>query len=157
MIELKLIGASGRPLCRWCHKELGETSSEFCSEHCSESHRLATPAQRLRQHVFLRDRGVCHKCGMDCEELKQTILHIVSLYGSQYARSVLMTTGFKKLEATNLAQDPSQDFWIIEDRDGTPESAETTCRACASRRRKRRSNRSEPGEDGDLFDDHQGP
>jgi hypothetical protein len=153
MFELKLIGASGRPLCRWCHSELSSKEEEFCCDQCSRSHHGATPAQRLKQHVYLRDKGVCHKCGMDCEELRCTILNIVSMYGNQYARSVLMTTGFKKLEATSLAQEPHQDFWLVDDRDGSPDSAETVCRACASRRRKKKGKQGDF--DGDLFDDLQ--
>jgi hypothetical protein len=90
---------------------------------------------------------------MDCEELRQTIVSIVGMYGSQYARSVLMTTGFKKLEATSLAQDPHQDFWVVEERDGTLDTAETTCRSCAARRRKRRGARDGFDDDMDLFDD----
>jgi hypothetical protein len=153
MLNFKLIGASGKSLCKWCQTELNRSQDEFCSGECEHKHVHASPAQRLQQHVFQRDRGVCHRCGMDCEELKQTILSIVSMYGSQYARSVLMTTGFKKLEATALAQDPHQEFWIVEERDGTFDSAETICRSCASRRRKRRSAKDCFEDDHDLFDD----
>lgn len=153
MLSVKLIGASGKPLCQWCHVELGAASSSFCSADCEHRYSQATPGQRLHQHVLLRDRGVCHRCGMDCEELRQTILSIVGMYGSQYARSVLMTTGFKKLEATSLAQDPHQDFWIVEERDGTLDTAETLCRSCAARRRKRRGARDVSDEDHDLFDE----
>ena len=153
MLKLKLIGASGKPLCGWCHNELHVGSDNFCSAECERHHSLAAPAQRLRQHVFLRDMGVCHRCGMDCEELKHTIQAIVASYGNQYARSVLMTTGFKKLEATNLAQDPNQDFWVIEDRDGSVDTAETICKSCASRRKKRRSSKDQFGDDHDLFEE----
>jgi hypothetical protein len=153
MLSIKLIGASGKPLCQWCHVELQQNSDSFCSGDCERKHAHASPAQRLQQHVFLRDQGVCHRCGMDCEELKNTILSIVAMYGNQYARSVLMTTGFKKLEATALAQDPQQDFWVVEERDGTLDSAETICRSCASRRRKRRNAKDGYEDEHDLFDE----
>jgi 5-methylcytosine-specific restriction protein A len=59
-------GPNGLPLCRWCRLEiLAKRRRTFCSEYCVHQWRLRSDPGYLRDHVFARDRGMCHLCGTD--------------------------------------------------------------------------------------------
>ncbi len=58
-------GPNGRPLCRWCNLEVPPKRFTFCSDFCVHEWRLRTDPGYLRDQVFLRDKGLCAKCGID--------------------------------------------------------------------------------------------
>lgn len=57
-------------LCRWCTKEVPIRRRTFCSNECVHEHRLRSNIDYMRKNVFKRDKGICVKCGLDCENLK---------------------------------------------------------------------------------------
>src|ERR1700742_39083 len=60
------LGPNGLPLCRWCQMEiLAKRRRTFCSEYCVHQWRLRSDPGYLRDQVFLRDQGVCGRCGTD--------------------------------------------------------------------------------------------
>ena len=64
--EALALGPHGRPLCRWCLMEiLAKRRRTFCSDYCVHQWRLRSDPGYLRDHVFLRDAGVCAECGVD--------------------------------------------------------------------------------------------
>jgi 5-methylcytosine-specific restriction enzyme A len=58
-------GPNGRGLCRWCSLEVPRGRFTFCSEFCVHEWKLRSQPAYLREHVFLRDRGICAECGID--------------------------------------------------------------------------------------------
>lgn len=58
-------GANGRGLCRWCSLEVPRGRFTFCSAWCVHEWKLRSQPAYLREQVFLRDRGVCARCGVD--------------------------------------------------------------------------------------------
>lgn len=63
-------GPSGRPLCRQCSVEVPKTRRSFCSDRCVHDWKLRSNPGYLRQQVFIRDRGICAACGVDCTILE---------------------------------------------------------------------------------------
>lgn len=68
-------GPGGRPLCRWCHLEVGARRRTFCSARCVEAFKLQVDWKYIRQHVRDRDRGVCRICRCDTEKLRRVASH----------------------------------------------------------------------------------
>ncbi|KAJ2864510.1 hypothetical protein GGI22_001707, partial [Coemansia erecta] len=90
--ERLLRGPNKRVLCLWCSKETEEDGSLFCphpskqssgskassssdtadtalGEGCEHEHRVRRDGQYVRRQLFLRDQGVCAKCGVDTHDL----------------------------------------------------------------------------------------
>lgn len=64
-------GPNGRVLCRWCAIEVPRGRRTFCSADCVHEWKLRTDPGYLREQVFVRDRGVCAKCGVDTEAMRK--------------------------------------------------------------------------------------
>jgi len=60
-----------RQTCRWCGGQLAKGRFTFCSSGCVHQWKLRTDPGYLRAQVFLRDRGVCARCGVDTEALRK--------------------------------------------------------------------------------------
>jgi len=60
-----------RGLCRWCRGPVPPRRLTFCSPACVHEWRLRTDPGYLRQHVFVRDHGVCAQCGLDTEAMRK--------------------------------------------------------------------------------------
>jgi 5-methylcytosine-specific restriction protein A len=58
-------GPNGRGICRWCSLEVPRGRFTFCSEYCVHEWKLRSQPAYLREHVLLRDRGICAACGAD--------------------------------------------------------------------------------------------
>ncbi len=58
-------GLNGRGLCRWCSIEVPRGRFTFCSEFCVHEWKLRSQPAYLREHVFLRDKGICAICAID--------------------------------------------------------------------------------------------
>jgi len=67
-ISLPLRGIRGRPLCRWCSRELPQGARVYCSEECMRQYRLATDWDYLCETVFSRDNGKCSVCGLSLKD-----------------------------------------------------------------------------------------
>lgn len=58
-----------RGLCRWCLLPIRKPDGtinmtrSFCGPVCVTHFQLRVDPQKMRQHVFYRDNGVCAKCG----------------------------------------------------------------------------------------------
>jgi 5-methylcytosine-specific restriction endonuclease McrA len=68
----------GRPLCRWCKKEIpyGSKRRTFCSEECVHEWSLRTSPQYVRIKVFERDRGVCAECKVDTVKMEEELANL---------------------------------------------------------------------------------
>jgi len=53
--------------CRGCGSEIPKGRRTWCSQECIDTHEPAT----VRRAVFERDKGVCVKCGVDAEYIRQ--------------------------------------------------------------------------------------
>jgi 5-methylcytosine-specific restriction protein A len=58
-------GPEGRALCRWCLSELPPRRVMFCGSACLHEFKLRLSPSYLRQHIFVRDRGICCQCRLD--------------------------------------------------------------------------------------------
>src|SRR6266487_628651 len=58
-------GTNGRLSCRWCWGDLTGRRTSYCSDACAHEFRLRSEPDYMRACVFVRDRGVCAKCGLD--------------------------------------------------------------------------------------------
>ena len=70
------LGPNGNHLCRFCRKETDHPNKTFCSEHCLNKFRTQSSGSFARQQVYERDRGICAKCGLDTEKLRQVLYQI---------------------------------------------------------------------------------
>ena len=66
-------GPSGNPLCRRCGTETPGKNRTFCGEACVHVWKIATQPGYARQHVELRDAGICCLCHPDADELRRTL------------------------------------------------------------------------------------
>jgi 5-methylcytosine-specific restriction enzyme A len=60
-------GNNQRALCRWCSLEVPPRRFTFCSEYCVHEWKLRTDPGYLREHVRLRDHGICAQCGVNTQ------------------------------------------------------------------------------------------
>jgi 5-methylcytosine-specific restriction protein A len=63
-------GPNGHRLCRWCEKEVDPPRITFCSNECVHNWKLRSNIKYLRQHVYMRDCGICARCNKDTRLLK---------------------------------------------------------------------------------------
>ena len=77
-------GPNGRNLCRWCNLEVPKGRLTFCSGWCVEEWRLRSNPGYLREKVYERDKGVCVRCGVDCEAAWR---HLKKLRGAARVRA----------------------------------------------------------------------
>lgn len=82
-------GPNGRPLCRFCGKETEPPRRTFCSDQCVHQFKIQSSGGYAREQVFQRDRGVCAKCGLDTEKLKQVLYRVRMEKGDQDYRMLL--------------------------------------------------------------------
>lgn len=82
-------GPSGKPLCRFCKKEVTEEKSAFCGPECIHQFKIQSSQGYMRKTVFERDRGVCNKCGLDTEKLKQILFRVKEEKGDLAYESLL--------------------------------------------------------------------
>jgi 5-methylcytosine-specific restriction enzyme A len=68
-----LRGPSHRPLCKGCGKEVPPSLWLFCSSSCADLWKLKTDTAYIREQVFLRDHGICARCGCDTVEALRQI------------------------------------------------------------------------------------
>jgi 5-methylcytosine-specific restriction enzyme A len=99
--------AEGRPLCRWCKKEIpyGSKRRTFCSEECVHEWSLRTSPQYVRMKVFARDHGICATCKIDTvkmeTELSELMEHDRAAYDAKWV----------ELEAHGWKTHRSSGFW----------------------------------------------
>jgi 5-methylcytosine-specific restriction protein A len=74
---------TGRPLCRYCDKEVFPPKRTFCSKACVHEWRLRTSSSYVRRCLLLRDRGICGICSIDTVKLKKTGKQILKEYGRE--------------------------------------------------------------------------
>lgn len=74
-------GANGRALCRWCSTEVPKGRRTFCSDECVHQHKLRSQPGYLREQVFLRDKGVCAVCQVDCDKIEKVFRKLVKKAG----------------------------------------------------------------------------
>ena len=55
----------GTVVCRKCGKVVPKGRRTFCSAACVHEWRIKTDPGYVRHQVFLRDKGICAKCGTD--------------------------------------------------------------------------------------------
>lgn len=55
--------------CTWCGKPVGKGRRRWCSQICVDDFRATYDWQWIRGLVHDRDRGVCSKCGCDCDKI----------------------------------------------------------------------------------------
>ena len=68
------VDSFGRPLCRCgCGEPVGKGRRTFAGHQCVHEWRLRTDPGYLRDQTFLRDHGVCRKCGLDTERARKSI------------------------------------------------------------------------------------
>jgi len=76
-------------LCRWCNNSVPKNRRTFCSDECVHQHKLRSSIDHMRREVFLRDRGICLFCKLDCEELKTKALHLLASKGKEMVADYL--------------------------------------------------------------------
>lgn len=59
-------GANGRPLCRYCSKEVAGRRRTFCSDACVSEWKIRTQPGYAKELVKQRDDGICEVCRRDC-------------------------------------------------------------------------------------------
>lgn len=97
-------GPGGRPLCRWCGTETEPPRRTWCSEKCVDEYKLQNDPGARRNQVFKRDKGVCVKCGLDCEKFRNAFM---SLYREARGPIQPAVTALRN----KLAYGGRYDFW----------------------------------------------
>lgn len=86
----------GRKLCRFCGKLLPKFKRRWCSWDCSHLAYLQCSPGHMRAAVRRRDKGVCARCGLDTEKLKEELRELTAKYGRDgeaYCAYVKLTWG----------------------------------------------------------------
>ncbi len=89
-------GATGRPLCRWCTKEVPKGRRTFCADSCVHEWKLRTNPGYLREKVLARDRGVCAKCGVDTIALRRDMRKLDYAARRRFLKLWKLREGYRK-------------------------------------------------------------
>lgn len=60
-----------RSACRLCSAAVPKSRRSWCSQQCKDWYYLATSSSFLRFKVHQRDKGLCAKCDLDCDDLER--------------------------------------------------------------------------------------
>jgi 5-methylcytosine-specific restriction endonuclease McrA len=71
--------ASGRTLCRVCGELTMDNRHTFCGPRCLRDFFMRTDWERVRKVVYIRDGGICMKCGRKVHSKRFHVDHIVPL------------------------------------------------------------------------------
>ena len=71
--------AKGRYLCRVCGSLTLDRRQTFCSPRCLRDFFMQTDWKRVRKVVYVRDGGICMKCGRRVHAKNFHVDHIVPL------------------------------------------------------------------------------
>jgi 5-methylcytosine-specific restriction endonuclease McrA len=88
--------SAGRPLCRWCGKEVAKGRRTFCSDACVHDWKLRTDPAYLRGKVFERDKGVCARCGADTVALRRDMRKLDYAARRQFLKLWRLREGSRK-------------------------------------------------------------
>jgi len=102
-------GPNGRPLCRFCGKETAPPKRTFCSDLCVSEFKIRSNPGYAREKVFERDRGVCSRCGLDTEKLKET-LYALRLTSEEAYRQLVLAYRIQYRFGFNL----NEHFWEMD-------------------------------------------
>ena len=69
----------GRTLCRMCGEPTLNNRQTFCGPRCLRDFFMCTDWQRVREVVYIRDGGICMKCGRKVSRKNFHVDHIVPL------------------------------------------------------------------------------
>jgi len=104
-------------LCVHCVKELNPITADvlrrvdlFCSETCLRAYDQGMSASALRRALYERERGVCVKCGLDCDALVRAV-RVHRKRSKRVAEILRMAPAFgqrgSKVLLNRLAEKPS--------------------------------------------------
>ena len=103
-------GPNGRRLCLECGEELSEKRKRFtfCGDECRRRREIVCHPTSARWQVKDRDRGVCARCGMDCDTLDDAVADFGYTYTSvRYGSS-------RRAVTLNGRQSPLAVAWLRE-------------------------------------------
>lgn len=66
----------GMPQCRWCLGSVYPPRRTFCSKDCVHEYRIRTSGSYMRECAYLRDKGICALCGIDCKWIAREALKL---------------------------------------------------------------------------------
>lgn len=69
----------GYPLCRMCGKKMLDRRRTFCSTRCLRDFKMVADWNHVRQVVYVRDGGVCMKCGKKVDKDNFHVDHIIPI------------------------------------------------------------------------------
>lgn len=72
--------AEGQWLCRWCSKPLSGRRTAWCSKDCQREVEIRC-GHGVRRAVWLRDKGVCSRCGRDTNAIRRQLKAVLKRYG----------------------------------------------------------------------------
>lgn len=61
---------NGVNTCRYCGLEAKAPRKTFCSDKCVHEWKIRSSNSYMREHVYLRDLGICGECGVDTRQTK---------------------------------------------------------------------------------------
>ena len=65
----------GRWLCRWCGEPLSGRRTAWCSKACEREVAIRC-GHHVRRAVWLRDKGMCSKCGRDTNAIRRRLRQV---------------------------------------------------------------------------------
>lgn len=71
--------SEGRMLCRMCGKRTRDNRHTFCSPRCRRDFFMQTDWNLVREVIYLRDGGICMKCGKRVNKKNFHVDHIIPI------------------------------------------------------------------------------
>ncbi len=90
----RLLSHEYKPICVWCGKPLPSATRKYCSRECYDEVGLRC-GFGIRWKLYERDKGICSRCGRDCEEVQRAITTL-SRFNHQ-ARAIVDTSSLAKV------------------------------------------------------------
>ncbi len=148
-LEGKKYGPNGRLLCRWCGKEVSPPRRTFCCDDCVHEWRIRSSTKYMREHIYIRDCGICNKCGTDTRRIRLQIedkrAELFASYRKLWEESLEWTEFLKETKLTK--KEVWKSLWhadhIIEVKNGGGQSGleniQTLCLWCHKQKTARSS------------------
>lgn len=96
-------GPNGRALCRQCSNEVPQGCRSFCGPDCVNNWKIKTNPGYVRKLLYLRDVGICTRCGIHCDQQKPAFRDSLRYY-RLLARWFYCPTGQESLKLKAKAQ-----------------------------------------------------
>lgn len=96
--------------CRWCGEKIPKGRRRtFCSDYCVHEYKIRSNYNYAREQVYIRDKGICAKCGVSTDALKSKLEQEAKMLEVKSGKNYMLI--WRELAKEHGMPDPSRTWW----------------------------------------------